>query len=85
MVPDRADFVHITANRDHAQDFAQNYPGGGVVYVVQPVDAVRVLPVQLRLAELMILDIGDGFDPTSVNPSFCCYAATVILRDTTDG
>jgi hypothetical protein len=77
MVPDRADYVHITADRDHAQDFAQNYPGGGVVYVVQPVDVVRVLPVQLRLCELMILDIGDGFELLSIGPSFCCYAAIV--------
>lgn len=77
FVPDRETYVHITANRAQAEDFARSYPGGGVVYEVQPVGPVTVLPVQARLAELMVLDVGEGFDLLSIGPSFCCEAATV--------
>lgn len=78
MVPDRERFVHITASRAQAEDFARSYPGGGVAYEVEPVGLVCVLPVLARLAELLVLDIGDGFDLLSIGPSFCCDEGTVV-------
>lgn len=76
-VPDRADRVHITFDEAIARGFAADHPLGGVVYQVRPVGLVSVLPVNLRMASLLIRELGI-FNPLSLPLTFCCERAEII-------
>jgi hypothetical protein len=76
-VPDRADWVHLTSDRDMALDFAAYHPNGGKVYRVKPVGPVSILPAHLRWASLMVRGTPQ-FDPLALPMTFCCGRAEVI-------